>query len=362
MLAFRDALGEQEWLGETNRRSPTYVRWVQQSLNQVSGAGLTVDGVIGSRTRAAIRAFQSSRGLTADGVVGPRTEAALNAAGASALPGSGTSPAPAPTPSGGLGSAVQQNQILARRMGWDVLYDAIASWILGFTTMTPSQETFARAIALWQTAHGLPASGILDAATWQPMLREAKRGIPGAFVTPEGIQRPHGVDAISTTFGDPTQVGWESRNLVSVDAPAGQRFTGTTPRTRVHRLIAPHFRRLFEMVYRHGLWGELTPTSGTFNCRAKAPHGSHPCGTPGVQFNQLSTHSWGITIDIRAHDYQRISSPGGTPQCPPATLTGIFQSFGFHWGLWFMNGKLTPSGRINFSGADPMHFQYATGY
>src|SRR5215203_5824145 len=72
--------------GETDRRSPVYIRWVQESLNQVSGAGLRVDGRLGSLTRGAVKAFQRGRGLPADGVVGRHTEAALVAAGAPAPP------------------------------------------------------------------------------------------------------------------------------------------------------------------------------------------------------------------------------------------------------------------------------------
>src|SRR5215218_7930485 len=73
-------------LGETDRRSPVYIRWVQESLNRVTRAGLTVDGRLGPRTRGAVKAFQRGRGLPADGVVGLRTEAALVAAGAPAPP------------------------------------------------------------------------------------------------------------------------------------------------------------------------------------------------------------------------------------------------------------------------------------
>lgn len=65
-----------------NRNSRDYIRWVQTSLNQITGAKLVVDGLVGPATTAAVRAFQQQRGLTADGVVGPRTEAALIAAGA----------------------------------------------------------------------------------------------------------------------------------------------------------------------------------------------------------------------------------------------------------------------------------------
>ena len=70
----------------TSRYSPAYVNWVQQSLNQVAAAGLTVDGIYGPKSTAAVKAFQTSKGLTADGIVGPLTEAALMQAGAPAPP------------------------------------------------------------------------------------------------------------------------------------------------------------------------------------------------------------------------------------------------------------------------------------
>src|SRR4051794_5593622 len=78
-------------LNETDRRSPAYIRWVQESLNRVAGAGLTTDGQFGPRSRAAVQAFQRGHGLPGDGVVGPRTEAALVAAGAPAPPRAGAS-------------------------------------------------------------------------------------------------------------------------------------------------------------------------------------------------------------------------------------------------------------------------------
>src|SRR4051794_34168135 len=68
------------WLGETDRRSPNYICWVQRSLNRIVAARLVEDGRIGPRTQDAVRTFQRRQGLAADGVVGPQTERALIAA------------------------------------------------------------------------------------------------------------------------------------------------------------------------------------------------------------------------------------------------------------------------------------------
>ena len=84
---FLDPGPEAEWEGEINRRSRNYVRWLQQSLNKIAGTRLAVDGIMGSRTRAAVRLFQQKRGLTIDGIPGPQTEGALMKLGAGSPPG-----------------------------------------------------------------------------------------------------------------------------------------------------------------------------------------------------------------------------------------------------------------------------------
>jgi len=54
---------------------------VQQALNYLgANPALTVDGILGPRTRSAVRAFQRANRLTVDGVIGPRTIAALSEA------------------------------------------------------------------------------------------------------------------------------------------------------------------------------------------------------------------------------------------------------------------------------------------
>lgn len=62
----------------TGDRGPDVLA-LQQLLN-ARGADLVEDGVFGTATRAALMAFQGANGLSVDGVAGPRTRAALGLA------------------------------------------------------------------------------------------------------------------------------------------------------------------------------------------------------------------------------------------------------------------------------------------
>lgn len=53
------------------------VKTLQARLNDLTGAGLTVDGKFGAKTEAAVIHFQGLHDLTEDGIVGPKTWAAL---------------------------------------------------------------------------------------------------------------------------------------------------------------------------------------------------------------------------------------------------------------------------------------------
>lgn len=53
------------------------VEQLQRTLNYLLDEHLTVDGVFGAKTEAAVKALQTKLGLTADGVVGPKTWAEL---------------------------------------------------------------------------------------------------------------------------------------------------------------------------------------------------------------------------------------------------------------------------------------------
>ncbi len=52
-------------------------RAIQRRLRDAGFDPGQIDGVVGPKTRAAIREFQRARGLSVDGVAGPRTQAAL---------------------------------------------------------------------------------------------------------------------------------------------------------------------------------------------------------------------------------------------------------------------------------------------
>jgi peptidoglycan hydrolase-like protein with peptidoglycan-binding domain len=51
--------------------------WTLQLLLRARGHNLAVDGIFGSVTEAAVKAFQTAKGITADGVVAPQTWSAL---------------------------------------------------------------------------------------------------------------------------------------------------------------------------------------------------------------------------------------------------------------------------------------------
>jgi peptidoglycan hydrolase-like protein with peptidoglycan-binding domain len=61
-----------------DRYGEAFVKSIQTKLNRL-GYKLTVDGMDGPATQAAVRDFQGKNGLTVDGIAGPETDAKLNA-------------------------------------------------------------------------------------------------------------------------------------------------------------------------------------------------------------------------------------------------------------------------------------------
>lgn len=116
-----------------------------QSLLTDAGFSLgRVDGVFGSLTESAVRAFQSAEGLSVDGVVGPQTFAAL----------SGEVQRVIITRFGDTGPAVVEVQSLLAAGGFS---PGPVDGIFGSLTQS--------AVRALQTARGLPVDGIVDQAT-----------------------------------------------------------------------------------------------------------------------------------------------------------------------------------------------------
>ncbi|MGW3633015.1 TIGR03767 family metallophosphoesterase [Streptomyces sp. NPDC005122] len=116
------------------------VRTAQYLLN-ARGAALSVDGSFGSSTGSAVRTFQTSRGLSADGIVGPATWRALAVA----------------VQQGGSGPAVTA---LQRQLN---THGAMLSVDGSFGSSTGS------AVRTFQSAHSLPADGVVASTTWQTL-------------------------------------------------------------------------------------------------------------------------------------------------------------------------------------------------
>jgi len=182
------------------------VKELQTQLKRMGFDPGTVDGVMGPRTKAAVKEFQKQNGLKTDGIVGPQTSAVLVALGGAASPNrvpatvapylSNRTPPPLPrrdprqaglAPAGATGPSNRGRPVAATRVGY----------IPGAGT---PREQAAAAVPLTQDAPGgrrpttrftpTPAPGSpRDLALKEIQRREAVRsgnymptGGPGAFV------------------------------------------------------------------------------------------------------------------------------------------------------------------------------------
>jgi hypothetical protein len=165
------------------------------------------------------------------------------------------------------------------------------------------------------------------------------------------VKVPVGLPAIVDTYGDPWQVmgadghlsgsealEWEKR-LVFVPLPrplqlAWGKVGQLVTRIRVHQLAAPAFEAAFRTLHSDDeLWGHLKTFGGTYAFRPKRD-----------DMEVLSTHSWGVAIDLNPKGNEL----GVTPSMHPAVVQA-FEAAGFVWG-----------GR--WRRPDGMHFQLCGGY
>ena len=125
-----------------------YVLMLQYMLNN-AGQNVTPDGVFGSATEAAVKAFQTENGLASDGIVGRNTWTVLRRL---------SDPMPV-LRRGSRGVAVRylQNKLASK------LYDAgTADGVFGANTE--------RAVREFQTENGLVSDGIVGKNTWAKLM------------------------------------------------------------------------------------------------------------------------------------------------------------------------------------------------
>jgi D-alanyl-D-alanine carboxypeptidase len=161
------------------------------------------------------------------------------------------------------------------------------------------------------------------------------------------LARPNGLDQIRATFGDifkyvlsdhSLDPRWQTDFLVRIALPfplplSWDKSRAVTQMT-CHRLISGIFTDVFGRLQTSGLQEKITSFGGCFSFR------------PQRTGTKLSTHSWGIAIDLNPE-----SNAQGTVGDMDSGVVGIFRDAGFEWGGdW--------QGRIR----DPMHFQFCAGY
>jgi hypothetical protein len=166
-------------------------------------------------------------------------------------------------------------------------------------------------------------------------------------VSPAALVPPHGLDEICTTFGDifgyiakdhTLESGWQSDFLARITLPfpltISWDHSQSVSAITCHKLLGSVFNGVFERLQSGGLQAKITSFGGCFSFR------------PQRTGTKLSTHAWGIAIDLNPETNQQ--GTGGNMD--PAVIA-IFRNAGFEWGGGWQ-GKTR----------DPMHFQFCTGY
>jgi hypothetical protein len=165
--------------------------------------------------------------------------------------------------------------------------------------------------------------------------------------SPVPLAPPHGLDEICARFGDifgyiakdqTLNTGWQAEFLTRIALPFPMTISWdhaqNTSFITCHKTLAAVFGNVFSQIQSNGLQNAITSFGGCFSFR------------PQRTGTKLSTHAWGIAIDLNPETNQQ----GTAGNMDPAVIA-IFRRVGFKWG-----GDWTGKFR------DPMHFQFCTGY
>lgn len=162
------------------------------------------------------------------------------------------------------------------------------------------------------------------------------------------ILPPSGLQEILASYGDPRDCvredgtldpRWERERLEMVTLPLAVPLAGVpgrvVTRARVHRLIAYPFRTIMLALVQRDLARYVQEWGGTFAWRLQRGSAS-----------KISTHSWGLALDLNPTTNPR----GRAPTMHPG-IVELFEESGWVWG-----------GRWEGETVDGMHFQFARGY
>jgi hypothetical protein len=165
--------------------------------------------------------------------------------------------------------------------------------------------------------------------------------------SPAALAVPHGLDEICATFGDifgyiakdhTLEIAWQADFLARITLPfpltISWDHSQNVSMMTCHNLLASVFTGVFDRLQSGGLQSKITSFGGCFSFR------------PQRTGTKLSTHAWGIAIDLNPE-----TNPQGTAGNMDPAVIATFRESGFEWGGdW--QGKTR----------DPMHFQFCTGY
>ena len=172
-------------------------------------------------------------------------------------------------------------------------------------------------------------------------------GVDAPEETALQIRPPNGLSEVIETFGDVASYisddgtlapAWSSAALARADLPRPLMLSWDHSQfvTRIlcHKKLVGTVTQLFKALDEPGVRGSVKSYGGCFAFRPKRTG------------SKLSTHSWGIAIDVNPE-----TNPQGSAGDLDPAVVEVFRRFGFKWGGdW--------PGKVK----DPMHFQYCTGY
>lgn len=178
-------------------------------------------------------------------------------------------------------------------------------------------------------------------------LQAKQTSLPAAIETGPVLAVPHGLEQIVATFGDiydyirpggSLDPRWQADYLAAMELPFPMALSWdrskTVTRMTCHKRMVEVFASVFGLVQSNGLQSKISSFGGCFSFRQQRTGA------------RLSTHSWGIAIDLNPG-----TDPQGSPGNMDAGLIEVLRGAGFEWG-----------GDWQETVQDPMHFQFCSGF